>query len=253
MSTTEATQQNVSSRIVGTYIQQEWVRDNAEEVKRVEFDATLHVLNIPYERLISVRDLDDTSEAIGNAHVEWDGPHSVLIVDSICGFFGVDRLATLTPAMLDAAYRARGMNALAALEPKDIVRAWYVKRWEEKDLAQWTFEEVNTRIAALRDEEEEEDDALLDHHSQEVQASEEYAQAKRYTRDEAENRSYFTPTVTGDLIDAIADVRYGEVVTLLRSKGYDGELRMDVPSTIMVIRNGLVVGHLDPVIHGFDG
>ncbi|HDR8994464.1 TPA: hypothetical protein QDB01_000341 [Burkholderia vietnamiensis] len=109
MSSIQATQQNVQTRIMGTYVQQVWIRDNAEEVERVEFDATLHVLCMDYERLISVRDCDETSDAIGNAHVEWDGPHSVLIEDSIRAFFGVDSLSAITPAMHQAARSERGM------------------------------------------------------------------------------------------------------------------------------------------------
>lgn len=124
------------------------------------------------------------------------------------------------------------VKVLAALEPVDIVRAWLVKRWEEYDLAKWVMEEVNERMGDPDDYESKAAyayEAAYDRHWQEVHDSEEFCVAKRCTRDESERMFlHRMPNVTGDLIDAIADVRHEDVVELLRSKGYHDKLPFDL-------------------------
>ncbi|MCA8448911.1 hypothetical protein [Burkholderia vietnamiensis] len=124
----------------------------------------------------------------------------------------------------------KAVKFLAALEPVDIVRAWLVKRWEEYDLAKWVMEEVNERMGDPDDyESEAAHEAAYDRHWQEVHDSEEFCVAKRCTRDESERMFlHRMPNVTGDLIDAIADVRHEDVVELLHSKGYHDKLPFDL-------------------------
>lgn len=43
--------------------------------------------------LRALRDNREGTDAVGQAHVPWDGPSWVAIVDSVCAFFGVADLA----------------------------------------------------------------------------------------------------------------------------------------------------------------
>jgi len=121
------------------------------------------------------------------------------------------------------------VKVLAALEPADIVRAWLVKRVEEAVFSQWVADQVNDRMGDPDDYESEPAlDAARDRHWQELADSDEFSATKRALRDEMGwTYLYRMPNVTGDLIDAIADVRHEDVVELLRSKGYHEELPED--------------------------
>lgn len=120
------------------------------------------------------------------------------------------------------------VKVLAALEPVDIVRAWLVKRIEDAVFSQWVADQVNDRMGDF-DEDEAKLDAARDRHWQELADSDEFSATKRALRDEMEREFlHRMPNVTGDLIDAIADVRHEDVVKLLRSKGYHDELPEDL-------------------------
>lgn len=82
-------------RIMGDFTKQRWgghEGNDAISAGEVRFDATLHIMSMPYEQVIGIRDDYDTSDHIGQAHVEWAGPCRVAIVDSMCDFFGVSKL-----------------------------------------------------------------------------------------------------------------------------------------------------------------
>lgn len=86
-------------RIVGTFLKQQWggsKNDQAYPCGEEEFDATDYVLNMEYEDLVQVEDGDYSSDEIGKAHVEWDGPFEVSIEESICEYFGVGSIRRIT-------------------------------------------------------------------------------------------------------------------------------------------------------------
>jgi hypothetical protein len=86
-------------RIMGDFQKQMWggrKGDDALKCGKEQFDATLHILSMPYKDVVKIRDNHETSDAIGRAHVAWDGPHEVELLDSMCDFFGVAKLAELT-------------------------------------------------------------------------------------------------------------------------------------------------------------
>lgn len=87
-------------RIMGDFEKQRWGGHKGNEAiscGEARFDATLHVLSMPYEAVIAIRDDHDSSDQIGQAHVDWHGPHRVQLVDSMCDFFGVSKLAEISP------------------------------------------------------------------------------------------------------------------------------------------------------------
>lgn len=87
-------------RIIGDFRKQHWggsKGNDAISCGEDRFDATLYVLSMPYEQVIGVRDDHDTSDNIGSAHVDWHGPSRVEITNSMCDFFGVSKLAEISP------------------------------------------------------------------------------------------------------------------------------------------------------------
>jgi len=87
-------------RIMGDFRKQHWggsKGNDAISCGEDRFDATLYVLSMPYEQVIGVRDDHDTSDIIGSAHVDWHGPSRVEITNSMCDFFGVSKLAEISP------------------------------------------------------------------------------------------------------------------------------------------------------------
>lgn len=93
-------------RIVGTFTKQVWTgpkADRAMNVGEEEFDATDAVLLMEHDRLMELDDDDESSDEIGRAHVDWDGPFHVQITDSICRYFGVEEVSDVTPEMLELA------------------------------------------------------------------------------------------------------------------------------------------------------
>lgn len=86
-------------RIMGDFTKQRWdgpKGNDAIECGEDRFDATLYILSMPYEQVIGIKDDHDSSDQIGQAHVNWAGPHRVEIVDSMCDFFGVSKLAEIS-------------------------------------------------------------------------------------------------------------------------------------------------------------
>lgn len=100
-------------RIVGDFEKQVWggrKGDDAISCGQERFDATMYILTMPYEQVIAVRDNHDTSDNIGQAHVDWHGPHCVDIVDSMCDFFGVAKLAEITADHFSFVVKSRQME-----------------------------------------------------------------------------------------------------------------------------------------------
>jgi len=86
-------------RIMGDFTKQRWgghKGDDAITCGEDRFDATLYILSMPYEKVIAIKDDHDSSDHIGQAHVDWHGPHRVEIVDSMCDFFGVSKLVEIS-------------------------------------------------------------------------------------------------------------------------------------------------------------
>lgn len=85
--------------IMGLFTMQQWAgreNDNAIFVAHETFDATDHVTLLPYKELLALQDNDESTDCVGLAYIEWDGPYEVEIVDSICEYFGVSKLADIT-------------------------------------------------------------------------------------------------------------------------------------------------------------
>lgn len=86
-------------RIMGDFTKQRWdghKGNDAIACGEARFDATLYILSMPYEAVIAIQDDHDSSDQVGQAHVEWHGPHRVELVDSMCDFFGVSKLAEIS-------------------------------------------------------------------------------------------------------------------------------------------------------------
>lgn len=93
-------------RITGRFMKQTWggrKGDDAVPCGHEDFDATDHILLMsPYD-VRALQDGCDNTDEIGTAHVTWDGPHDVLITDSIRMFFGVESLEEITDEAFAAA------------------------------------------------------------------------------------------------------------------------------------------------------
>lgn len=103
--------------IIGKYNKQQWggrKGDDLIDIDTQDFDATSYVLRMPHEKLVELQDFDYSTDEIGNAHVKWDGPHSVRIVEEICNFFRVHALEDISPFALDLA-----KNKWAEAHPND--------------------------------------------------------------------------------------------------------------------------------------
>lgn len=87
-------------RIIGEFVKQVLIgrkKDYEEEIERVEFDATDHILLMNYDQLIELTDNSVKSDDIGTSHVSWNGPYCVHITDSICEYFDVNEVRNITP------------------------------------------------------------------------------------------------------------------------------------------------------------
>jgi len=90
--------QPTTGTIIGRFEKQRWVgpkADRAEEIETVEFDATDYILHMSAAELRKVEDCNYSSDAIGEAHVNHDGPFSVRIEQAICAFFGVEAVSDI--------------------------------------------------------------------------------------------------------------------------------------------------------------
>lgn len=105
-------------RITGTFVQQAWGgRKNNEAVYcgvEPPFDATDAILLMDYAELIELEDGSESSDAVGQAHVQWSGPCEVRITTSICEYFGVSAVEEITPEAL--AYARRRLDPQPAAE-----------------------------------------------------------------------------------------------------------------------------------------
>lgn len=84
--------------------------DYAIPLGEESFDATATILAMPLADILRIEDHQNSSDSIGEQHVNHDGPFEVEIVDAIIEFFGVGELEEITQEMLDAAgaeYAAR--------------------------------------------------------------------------------------------------------------------------------------------------
>ena len=100
-------------RIIGVFIQQVWAgpkNDWAQTIATVKFDATQAVLSLDLDAIHAIRDNAESSDDIGRACVQWNGPCEVSLTESIVEFFGLgdDAVSDLiiehvTQEMLDLA------------------------------------------------------------------------------------------------------------------------------------------------------
>lgn len=104
-----------SRRIAGVFAKQVIggaKQDRDIHVADENFDATEHVLLMPYDYFIALEDSDDTTDEVGRAHVSWDGPCYVRIVDSICEYFGVERIDQVTEEAFAFARKSANVTPL---------------------------------------------------------------------------------------------------------------------------------------------
>ena len=87
--------QPTTGTLIGRFEKQRWAGDRAEEIETVEFDATDYILNMSAAGLRKVEDCNYSSDAIGQAHVDHEGPFSVHIEQAICTFFGVEAVSDI--------------------------------------------------------------------------------------------------------------------------------------------------------------
>lgn len=101
-------------RITGTFTKQVWggrKGNDAIHVEDVEFDATNYVLLMAHDELVALEDNRESTDCVGQAHVDWDGPHEVTVVESVCEYFGVGCITDITSEALAFARK------FASLEP----------------------------------------------------------------------------------------------------------------------------------------
>lgn len=96
-------------RITGKFTKQVWggrKGNDACEVGGEEFDATDFVLLMSHDDLLTLQDRRETTDWVGSAHVDWDGPFEVSVTGSICSYFGVERIEEITSEALAFARKA---------------------------------------------------------------------------------------------------------------------------------------------------
>lgn len=94
--------------INATFHMQYWDRRNeAVDCGSVDVDATAHVLRMAPNALRALRDGRKSSDEVGRAHIDWGGPCWVLVVESVCAFFGVADAAQITDEALAFARQRR--------------------------------------------------------------------------------------------------------------------------------------------------
>ena len=82
---------------------------NGPVLSREKFDATAHVLHLPLEAILMLKDQNDATDEIGLAAVKrgqikrHEGPFDVELVEAVKGYFDVPSLADISQGMLDAA------------------------------------------------------------------------------------------------------------------------------------------------------
>lgn len=92
-------------RITGTFHMQYWdQREQAVDCGATSFDATAYALQMQPEALRMLRDNGEASGAMGLAHILWEGPCRVEVVDAVCAFFGVASVGDITDEALAFAH-----------------------------------------------------------------------------------------------------------------------------------------------------
>lgn len=87
-------------RITCSFVKQTWggrKGDDAIFVGEEHFDATDAVLSLDYAKFLELADADDSSDELGRAHIDWDGPCSVTLLESVCEYFDVEYPHQVTP------------------------------------------------------------------------------------------------------------------------------------------------------------
>lgn len=95
-------------RMTGTFYKQVWggrKGDDAIPAGEEDFDATEYVLSMPHADLVALDDNAESTDEVGRAHIDWDGPCYVTLVESVRCYFGVDALNEITQEALEFAKR----------------------------------------------------------------------------------------------------------------------------------------------------
>lgn len=93
-------------RINCTFVKEAWSGRKGDDVVTVgslTFDATDAILSLSLEEIHALNDNDTSSDAIGQQHVDWEGPHRVYVVEAIQEFFGVPGLMAISESALNHA------------------------------------------------------------------------------------------------------------------------------------------------------
>jgi hypothetical protein len=101
-------------RITGVFTKQTWggrKGNDALHAGTEEFDATDFVFLMSYDDLQTLQDNSETTDWVGSEHIEWDGPHEVVLTESICDYFGVSAIEDITEEALAFARKASGVVA----------------------------------------------------------------------------------------------------------------------------------------------
>jgi hypothetical protein len=128
---------DLQKRIIGSFTKQKWggrKGDDAIWIGEEAFDATETILRMRLTEIVALEDQAETTNSVGQAHVQWNDPHYVTIVGAICQFFDVEELDSITETML-AEKRLAYLPApsqpvhdsLGGQPPADIVR---VRHWD---------------------------------------------------------------------------------------------------------------------------
>ena len=97
--------------IRGRYIKQAWdSSNNSVNLGEESFVATEHVLAMRLEDIHELEDMRWSTDNIGEAHVNHDGPHEVVITESIRQFFDVEELSEITQDQLEQACDRYGVQ-----------------------------------------------------------------------------------------------------------------------------------------------
>ena len=94
---------DLPKRIIGSFTKQKWggrKGDDAIWIGEEAFDATETILRMRLSEIVALEDQAETTDSVGQAHVQWNDPHYVTIVGAICQFFDVEELDSITETML---------------------------------------------------------------------------------------------------------------------------------------------------------
>lgn len=98
-----------------SFTRQVWDGDSARTIGEAQVDVTRQVLGLSLDAVRRLTDCSYEADHLvggtpeGDAH---DGPFEVSVVDAVMEFFGVEDLAEVTQAMLQAARKRAGLEAV---------------------------------------------------------------------------------------------------------------------------------------------